>query len=65
MIILIFGISSWAAGLAYVQEHCVAGIALPPADANIFFISILPLAGDWRRSCALMIIVVKPCVCLP
>ena len=40
MIILIFGISSWAAGLAYVQEHCVAGIALPPADANTSFSSV-------------------------
>lgn len=34
-IILIFGRRLWAAGLAHVHGHRVAGIALSPADASI------------------------------
>lgn len=45
MINLIFGSRGTTAGLAYVDPHCVTGIALPPVDASnlCFSLSFWPL----------------------
>jgi hypothetical protein len=46
MIKLLFGTSLWVTGLAHTHRHSVAGITLPPADANThFFIETLGLPG--------------------
>jgi hypothetical protein len=42
----VFETIPWAAELADVQEHRVAGIVLPSADANHLFIMLLTLR--WR-----------------
>ena len=45
MIILIFGYFGTLPLACHAWFHCVAGIALPPVDANLFFFPVILLAA--------------------
>jgi len=63
MIILIFWTSRGRSVLVYRPGHRVAGLTLPPSDANHFFHQIPSLAKALEKKLTILSCSTKSCVC--